>query len=498
MRDSLNIIDLLGHDWHDELRLNGNNLLDLLAFLLCNWHLSDNLNWSWLRGCKDSLLWLLFSNNSTLLLGSLLDKLLSLVEELKLSQFFLEELESADLMDAGEDEEKNDWAHGIQLWPVLDSVLLISHHIWTVVVATSSRIGFLSLSPESWSIDSVDLLLEVEWVLHMVVLVVIVVALLFVIVSSLELMSLRVVVLLHIVHDLSEVVWDLLILSLVELHINLIELRLEMVANIIEMIISWMVSGSKVSLWSLSNVGGHVENVSVGFVVWSGEIVVCLDVIDDSLEESALLSSENVEDEEGHEHEEMSVEHSFSDSRLLLLGSSKSNLTHGEEEERNYGGEEHHIPERFIKKLLNSAFISNGHIGPVEASVVCIAPWKCFRLHDEDGFESRISHFPKAHEHADESESNEQIRAVLNSSCFVFNVLLGFVDFLIQSQWSLDHSLWYSLRLKVHLLRWLGGNVDWSVDNLLDWLLGWLSLWFNDLNRLSLWLLQNWVFELHI
>ena len=152
-----------------------------------------------------------------------------------------------------------------------------------------------------------------------------------------------------------------------------------------------------------------------------------------------------------------------------------------------------------MENLLSSAFSWHGDIGPAETGVVFVAPWNLLLLDDEDGFESSVGHLLEAHEHADKSEANEQIGAILDSSCFVFNVLLGFGDLLIQSQWSLDHSLWNSLRLKVNLLGWLGSNVDRFVDNLLDWLwLGWLSLRSNDLNRLSLWLLQNWVFELHI
>ena len=370
MRDGLDIIDLLGHDWHHELWLSVNNLsLNLLAFLLCNWHL-DNLNW--LRGSKDSLLWLLLSNNGVGLLDSLLDKLLSLVEELKLSQFLLEELESAHLVDASEDEEKNDWAHGVHLWPVLDSILLVSillvsHNICTVAVAMSLGISFQRFIPEGWSIDSVNLLLEVEWINFMVELMVVVVVLLIVF-ESLELvfklMSLGVVLLLHILHDLSEVIWDLLVVSFVELNIDIIELLLEMLAT------GLVVSSSKVSLWCLSNVGSHVGNISLSFVVKSGQVIVGLNIFYSSLENSTLLPGENVEDEEDHEHEEMSVEHSFGDSRLLLLGSSKGNLSHSEEEERDNGGEEHHHPERFIENILNSAFSGLGDIRPAEAGVV--------------------------------------------------------------------------------------------------------------------------------
>lgn len=95
-----------------------------------------------------------------------------------------------------------------------------------------------------------------------------------------------------------------------------------------------------------------------------------LNIFYSSLENSTLLPGENVEDEEDHEHEEMSVEHSFGDSRLLLLGSSKGNLSHSEEEERDNGGEEHHHPERFIENILSSAFSGHGDIRPAEAGVV--------------------------------------------------------------------------------------------------------------------------------
>jgi len=482
--------------------LGGENLSlgNLLAFLLCNRHLGDNLNW--LRGNREGLDWLLLSINSRLLLDSLLNELLGLLEELELGQFLLEELDSADLVDAGEDEEKNDWAHGVHLWPVLDGILifLVSHHVWTVMTSGLSSISYLSAIPESWSIDSVNLLLEVKWVLLIVELVVVVIVLLIIFVSFfLELMFLGVVVFFHFVHHFFEVIWDLLVESSVVLHIDLIEHFLLLMENVIVLIALSMVSCSKVSLWLLSNVGSHVENGSISFVVSSSQVVVGLNVFEGSLEESGLLPGENVEDEEGEEHEEMSVEHSFGNSGLLLLGGSKCGLTHGEEEERDQGGEEGHVPDGVVNDLLRSGLSVDGHVGPVPVSVVGITPWDRFLLDNEDRLESSISHLFHAHEHAHESETNEQVRAVGDSRGFVLNVLLRFDDFLIQSQWSLNHSLWLSLRLKVNLLHWLGGNVDWFVDNLLNRLwLGLLSLWSNDPNRLSLWLLQYWVFELHI
>jgi hypothetical protein len=67
--------------------------------------------------------------------------------------------------------------------------------------------------------------------------------------------------------------------------------------------------GSKDSLWSLSHVG-HVG--SNGSVFETNSLI--LDIFKGTLEDSRLLSSENIKDEEGKEHEEVSIEHSFGNS----------------------------------------------------------------------------------------------------------------------------------------------------------------------------------------
>jgi hypothetical protein len=124
-----------------------------------------------------------------------------------------------------------------------------------------------------------------------------------------------------------------------------------------------------------------------------------LNPIKGSFEHSVLLSVENVEDEEGQEHEEMSVEHSLSNSRLLFMGSSKSSLAHSEKEECDEDRENAHVPKAVIDNLLNSVLLSNGHIWPGEVSVVGVTPWELLLLDDEDSFESSINQLFEAHEH---------------------------------------------------------------------------------------------------
>lgn len=112
---SLNLFCLL-ENWHED-RLDelSQILFSLLALLLrssSNWHLSNNLDW--LSYISENLSWL---SGDDLLLNSLLDKLLGFLEELKLGQRFLKELEAADLVNGGEDEEEHNWAHGIHRGP---------------------------------------------------------------------------------------------------------------------------------------------------------------------------------------------------------------------------------------------------------------------------------------------------------------------------------------------------------------------------------------------
>lgn len=159
--DSLHIFDLLhrllldGHDRHD----HGLNKLwdwlhllhDLLALLLRgkNWHGSNGeslwsrLNWSYLSLQR--------------LLNALLDKLLGLLEELKLGQGLLEELDSEELVDTGSDEEEHDRAHLLHLGLVLSILLLVSTYHWAV--SSGSRV-LAGLFPEGRSEHSVSHLLH--------------------------------------------------------------------------------------------------------------------------------------------------------------------------------------------------------------------------------------------------------------------------------------------------------------------------------------------------
>lgn len=77
------------------------------------------------------------------------------MEELKLGQGFLKELDSADLVDRSEDEEEHNWAHGLHLGPVMGGILLLcsSNHR----AMSSVSIARLSISsvPKSWSEHSV-------------------------------------------------------------------------------------------------------------------------------------------------------------------------------------------------------------------------------------------------------------------------------------------------------------------------------------------------------
>lgn len=292
---------------------------------------------------------LLLSNSGNLLLDSLLDKLLGLLKELKLSQLFLKELESADLVDACEDEEEDDWAHGVHLWPVLNGILLVSHNSW---VSVHGGLFHLSLLPESWSIDSVKHLSHVN--LFECLLFVVIEFFLFIIMELfLESMLVGFVLLSHLLHDVSEVVWNLLVEGFVVLHIHLIHHLFVLLKKVVIHLASRMVSSSQVSLGSLNDIGSHVEKGGVIIEEWRGCVVVMsLNPIKGSFEHSVLLSVENVEDEEGQEHEEMSIEHSLSNSRLLFMGSSKSSLAHSEKEECDEDREDAHVPKAVIDNLL--------------------------------------------------------------------------------------------------------------------------------------------------
>ena len=178
--------------------LNTYNLgLDLLALLLDDWHLDNSL---WSGNLKDLVI-LHWSIGNDLLLADLLDEFLGFLEELELSQFLLKELKSADLVDASEDEEKNDWAHLVHNWPVLDGILLvilIRLDIWTMMTipALLSSLGMLV---KGWSVDSVHLSLEVELGVEVLFVFIGHLGVVF-ISSSLELVLVRVVVLFHVFH----------------------------------------------------------------------------------------------------------------------------------------------------------------------------------------------------------------------------------------------------------------------------------------------------------
>ena len=279
--------------------------LGLLALLLDDWHL-DNSLWS---GDLEDLVILHWSIGNDLLLADLLDEFLGFLEELELSQFLLKELKSADLVDASEDEEKNDWAHLVHNWPVLDGILLvilIRLDIWTMMTipALLSSLGMLV---KGWSVDSVHLSLEVELGVEVLFVFIGHLGVVF-ISSSLELVLVRVVVLFHVFHHFFEVLRDILVEGSIELHVNLIEHFLVSLHDIIEFVKVSMAS-SEISLGGLSQIGNEG-----GVVKHRSFVIMLLDPIKSSLEDSRLFSSENVEDEEGKEHEEVSIEHSFGNS----------------------------------------------------------------------------------------------------------------------------------------------------------------------------------------
>jgi hypothetical protein len=279
--------------------------LGLLALLLDDWHL-DNSLWS---GDLEDLVILHWSIGNDLLLADLLDEFLGFLEELELSQFLLKELKSADLVDASEDEEKNDWAHLVHNWPVLDGILLvilIRLDIWTMMTipALLSSLGMLV---KGWSVDSVHLSLEVELGVEVLFVFIGHLGVVF-ISSSIVLVLVRVVVLFHVFHHFFEVLRDILVEGSIELHVNLIEHFLVSLHDIIEFVKVSMAS-SEISLGGLSQIGNEG-----GVVKHRSFVIMLLDPIKSSLEDSRLFSSENVEDEEGKEHEEVSIEHSFGNS----------------------------------------------------------------------------------------------------------------------------------------------------------------------------------------
>lgn len=279
--------------------------LGLLALLLDDWHLDNSL---WSGNLKDLVI-LHWSIGNDLLLADLLDEFLGFLEELELSQFLLKELKSADLVDASEDEEKNDWAHLVHNWPVLDGILLvilIRLDIWTMMTipALLSSLGMLV---KGWSVDSVHLSLEVELGVEVLFVFIGHLGVVF-ISSSLELVLVRVVVLFHVFHHFFEVLRDILVEGSIELHVNLIEHFLVSLHDIIEFVKVSMAS-SEISLGGLSQIGNEG-----GVVKHRSFVIMLLDPIKSSLEDSRLFSSENVEDEEGEEHEEVSIEHSFGNS----------------------------------------------------------------------------------------------------------------------------------------------------------------------------------------
>ena len=81
--------------------------------------------------------------------------------------------------------------------------------------------------------------------------------------------------------------------------------------------------------------------------------------------------------------------------------------------------------------MLRSGLSGHSDVLPIPVGIVGVSPWDLLLLDDEDGLESSISHLLEAHEHAHESKSNEQVRAILNSSGFVLNILLGLGNLLI-------------------------------------------------------------------
>jgi len=116
----------------------------------------------------------------------------------------------------------------------------------------------------------------------------------------------------HVGHHISEVLWDFLVEGIIELHVHLIEHFLVLLHDFVELLEVSMAC-SKISLGHLlRHVGNHSGIVEDSGLI--GLVGLLLDVVECALENSALLSSENVEDEEGEEHEEVSIEHSLGDS----------------------------------------------------------------------------------------------------------------------------------------------------------------------------------------
>ena len=115
------------------------------------------LDWL-LRSCGD----LLGSSCDVLLLAGLFDQFLGLLEEFKLGELLLEELESENLVDTGEDEEKHDWAHIVEFGPILNGILFVGLDGGAVLVVTESGFDSDSAHVEVWSVDSIHFSSEVE------------------------------------------------------------------------------------------------------------------------------------------------------------------------------------------------------------------------------------------------------------------------------------------------------------------------------------------------
>jgi hypothetical protein len=136
-------------------------------------------------------------------------------------------------------------------------------------------------------------------------------------------------------------------------------------------------------------------------------LVTILNCLEDSLEGSTLLSSENVEDEEHKEHGEVSSEHSLSDSGLLLLGGSHSSFALGQNKGRDDHGQEAHIPDMVEQLDLNSIHGWRCYVGHCEVGEVLIAPWNLVLLLNESCLASGISHFISTTEDANDTKDKE-------------------------------------------------------------------------------------------